>query len=75
MLGTNAIGVTGGYLPVLGNERGYSDKTGALLADAASVEYPDTVYIVEKEFPLMSADPKRIPRGKNRSAHDPLSCP
>ena len=64
ILGINGIGVTGGYLPVLGTERGYSDKTGALLADAASAEYPDTVYIVEKEFPLMSADPKRIPEAR-----------
>lgn len=64
ILSTGAIGVAGGYLPVLGTERGYSDKTGALLAEAASVEYPDTVYIVEKEFPLMSADPKRIPEAR-----------
>lgn len=58
------IAVTGGYLPILGNQRGYSDKTGALLADAAHNEYPDAIYIVEKEFPLMSADPKRVPEAK-----------
>lgn len=58
------IAVTGGYLPILGNQRGYSDKTGALLADATHNEYPDTIYLVEKEFPLMSADPKKIPEAK-----------
>ncbi len=58
------VAVTGGYLPILGTKRGYSDKTGALLADAAHNEFPNTVYLVEKEFPLMSADPKRIPEAK-----------
>ncbi|PIR48269.1 hypothetical protein COU80_04840 [Candidatus Peregrinibacteria bacterium CG10_big_fil_rev_8_21_14_0_10_55_24] len=60
-LETGGVVVAGGYLPLLGSQRGYSDKTGALLASATQRTGRDVVYLVEKEFPLMSADPKRVP--------------
>ncbi len=52
--------IAGGYLPVLGGQRGYSDKTGALLTQAAQDAGERTAYIVEKQEPIKSADPRII---------------
>lgn len=52
--------IAGGYLPVLASGRGYSDKTGALMAQAAMDAGLRPAYLIEKEFPVMSADPRKI---------------
>jgi len=52
--------IAGGYLPVLGGQRGYSDKTGALLAQAAQDAGERTAYIIEKQYPIKSADPRIV---------------
>lgn len=53
--------VAGGYLPGIGGQRGYSDKTGALIAQAAGTAgYGSVAYLIEKQFPIMSGDPTRL---------------
>ncbi|MDD5751798.1 MAG: hypothetical protein PHS73_04755 [Candidatus Peribacteraceae bacterium] len=59
LLRMHDVAVTGGYLPVLGSQRGYSDKTGALFAQAAQEAGHHVLYAVEKPTPIMSADPRK----------------
>ena len=55
------IVIAGGYLPNIGSQRGYSDKTGALIAQAATkIGLGRVTYIIEKAMPIMSGDPLRI---------------
>ena len=51
--------VAGGYLPNIGGRRGYSDITGAIIAQAVRRSGHDVAYAIEKEFPIMSGDPSR----------------
>ncbi|MDO8469329.1 MAG: hypothetical protein Q7S29_06270 [Candidatus Peribacter sp.] len=60
----NNVIVAGGYLPLLGSQRGYSDKTGALLAQAAKEAGHTVAYLIEKKSPITSADPKKIPHAR-----------
>lgn len=60
ILASNDVVIAGGYLPILGSERGYSDKTGALLARATKAVHSRTLYVIEKEYPIMSADPRKV---------------
>lgn len=60
----NNVIVAGGYLPLLGSQRGYSDKTGALLAQAMKEAGHSALYLIEKKSPIMSADPVKIPRAR-----------
>ena len=64
ILQTNDVAIEGGYVPILGSERGYSDKTGALLARATKSEHERTLYLIEKEYPIMSADPRKVPEAR-----------
>lgn len=64
LLRTHDVVVAGGYLPVLGSQRGYSDRTGALLAQAAQETGRRVAYLIEKTTPIMSADPKKIPQAR-----------
>lgn len=53
--------IAGGYLPNIGSQRGYSDKAGALIAQAATkIGLGRVAYTIEKAMPIMSGDPKRI---------------
>ena len=63
-LASSDVTIAGGYMPILGSERGYSDKTGALLAKAAKAVHDKTLYIIEKEYPIMSADPRKVPQAR-----------
>lgn len=63
-LSTHRVIVAGGYAPLLGSERGYSDKTGALLAHLLREMRWELVYLVEKQTPIMSADPREIPEAR-----------
>ncbi|PIQ76924.1 hypothetical protein COU78_01650 [Candidatus Peregrinibacteria bacterium CG10_big_fil_rev_8_21_14_0_10_49_24] len=56
--------VSGGYLPVIASQRGYSDKTGALIAQVASRLGEKVVYLIEKEYPIMSDDPRKNERAR-----------
>jgi len=56
--------IAGGYLPVIASQRGYSDKTGALLAQAAKDLGKRVAYLIEKEYPIMSDDPKKNDRAR-----------
>ncbi len=60
----NNVIVAGGYLPLLGSQRGYSDKTGALLAQATKEAGHAALYLIEKKSPIMSTDPKKIPHAR-----------
>jgi aspartokinase len=64
VLETNDVAIAGGYVPILGSERGYSDKTGALLARATKDVNERSLYLIEKEYPIMSADPRKVPGAK-----------
>src|SRR3989344_5409690 len=64
LLQDHTILIAGGYLPVIASQRGYSDKTGALLAQVAKDLGEHVAYLIEKEYPIMSDDPK-----KNDRAH------
>lgn len=53
--------VAGGYAPVIASQRGYSDKMGAYMAQVASETLQEEVaYLIEKEFPIMSGDPRIV---------------
>ncbi len=56
--------VSGGYLPALGSQRGYGDKTGALLACASREIEERMAYLIEKRSPIRSADPHVIPSAR-----------
>jgi aspartokinase len=60
LLPARDILVAGGYVPVLGGQRGYSDKTGALLAQAVSESGHRVAYLIEKQEPIRSADPRAV---------------
>ncbi|MDD5075357.1 MAG: hypothetical protein PHO54_05850, partial [Candidatus Peribacteraceae bacterium] len=60
LLDAHDVVVAGGYLPVLGSRRGYSDRTGALIAQEAREAGHTTAYLIEKKSPIMSADPRKI---------------
>lgn len=49
-----------GYLPVIGSKRGYSDKTGALCAQALKKLDKKVLYVIEKASPIRSADPRQV---------------
>ncbi len=57
LLPSQDVLVAGGYLPILGGQRGYSDKTGALLAQVAKQAGNNVAYLIEKRSPVLSADP------------------
>lgn len=59
-LQSHTVLVAGGYAPPLGSERGYSDKTGALIAHLAGTLGARVAYLIEKEKPIMSADPRNV---------------
>ncbi len=68
----NDIVIAGGYLPNIGSQRGYSDKTGALIAQAATkIGLGRVAYTIEKAMPIMSGDPRRInnPKVINRMSY------
>ncbi|MFH1444474.1 MAG: hypothetical protein ABIG34_03730 [Candidatus Peregrinibacteria bacterium] len=52
--------IAGGYAPPLGSERGYSDKTGALIAHLAHTLDTNVAYLIEKAKRIMSADPNNV---------------
>ncbi|TSC58247.1 MAG: hypothetical protein Greene041619_678 [Candidatus Peregrinibacteria bacterium Greene0416_19] len=54
------VAIAGGYLPLLAGERGYSDKTGALYAQAVADAGRKPVYLIEKSFPVMSGNPLKV---------------
>lgn len=58
--GENRILVSGGYLPGLGSRRGYSDKTAALYGLALKDSGADCLLVMEKNHPILSADPATI---------------
>lgn len=60
LLKNHNVVISGGYMPALGSRRGYSDQAGAVIASAAKDTGRDTVFVVEKDFPIMSADPNRL---------------
>ncbi|KKW39174.1 hypothetical protein A2454_03715 [Candidatus Peribacteria bacterium RIFOXYC2_FULL_55_14] len=64
LLQDHTILIAGGYLPVIASQRGYSDKTGALLAQAAKDLGERVAYLIEKEYPIMSDDPKKNDRAR-----------
>jgi aspartokinase len=64
LLPENDVIISGGYLPVIASQRGYSDKTGALLAQVANDLGQQVAYIIEKEFPIMSDDPRKNDRAR-----------
>ncbi|MDD5026032.1 MAG: hypothetical protein PHH13_01505 [Candidatus Peribacteraceae bacterium] len=70
LLPAHSVLIAGGYLPILGSQRGYSDKTGALLAQAAKDAGEWVAYLVEKQYPIMSADPKHVGRDRATVIHD-----
>lgn len=61
LLGMQDILIAGGYVPVLGGQRGYSDKTGAFIARAVQETGRSVAFVIEKQFPVMSADPRLVP--------------
>lgn len=52
--------LSGGYMPAIGSRRGYSDQAGALIASSSQEIGKSPVFVVEKDFPIMSADPSRF---------------
>lgn len=64
LLPENDIIISGGYLPVIASQRGYSDKTGAMLAQVANDLGEQVVYLIEKEYPIMSDDPRKNERAR-----------
>ena len=64
LLADNDVLIAGGYLPVIASQRGYSDKTGALLAQVAKDLGEQVAYLIEKEYPIMSDDPKKNDRAR-----------
>ena len=59
LLRMNDVVVAGGYLPVLGSQRGYSDKTGALIAQALQECGHNVAYLIEKQSAITSVDPNK----------------
>ncbi|OIO55167.1 hypothetical protein AUJ46_01820 [Candidatus Peregrinibacteria bacterium CG1_02_54_53] len=59
-LSSRRVLIAGGYAPPLGTERGYSDKTGALIAHVVHQLGQQIVYLIEKAKPIMSADPNNV---------------
>jgi len=64
LLADNDLIISGGYLPVIASQRGYSDKTGALLAQVAKDLGHRVAYLIEKEWPIMSDDPRKNERAR-----------
>ena len=60
----NNVLVLGGHAAGLASQRGYSDKMGAYIASFAAEARNKVVYLVEKEFPIMSADPRKVKAAK-----------
>lgn len=64
LLQNHNVLIAGGYVPVIASQREYSDKTGALLAQVAKDLGEQVAYLIEKEFPIMSDDPKKNDRAQ-----------
>lgn len=60
LLPDNDVIVSGGYHPGVGTERGYTELTVALLTVAAQRINERIACLIEGDYPLMSADPKKI---------------
>ncbi len=56
----DALVVSGGYKPVLASIRSYTDLTAAEIARAADQGSLQTALSVEKQYPILSADPRRL---------------
>ncbi len=60
VLDDNDVLVSGGYWSGVGSERGYTELTAALIAAACKQSGARIACLIEKDYPIMSADPRTI---------------
>ncbi len=56
----NEVIVLGGYAPLIASERGYTEKMGARTTVVVKEIGKKVAYLIEKVFPIMSADPRKL---------------